>query len=106
MSKRFPILHNTDDASLRASALDAGQTYGDRQLTSVWCFLSSSILSVVTFRSSWLSTLLAIVLILILAKMAVKSALKLNESVVLMSREGGCFLITLNFAHASDCKFR
>lgn len=46
------------------------------------------------------------VLILILAKVAVKSALKLNESVALMSREGGCFLITLNFAHASDCKFR
>lgn len=46
------------------------------------------------------------VLILILARLAVKSALKLKESVVLTSREGGCFLITLNFAHASDCRFR
>jgi hypothetical protein len=46
------------------------------------------------------------VLILILARLAVKSALKLKESVVLTSREGGCFLITLYFAHASDCRFR
>lgn len=46
------------------------------------------------------------VLILILARLAVKSALKLKESAVLTSREGGCFFITLNFAHASDCRFR
>lgn len=46
------------------------------------------------------------VLILILARLAVKSALKLKESVVLTSREGGCFFNTLNFAHASDCRFR
>lgn len=46
------------------------------------------------------------VLILILARLALKSVLKLNESVTLTFREGGCFLITLNFAHASDCKFR
>jgi hypothetical protein len=45
------------------------------------------------------------VLILILARLAVKSALKLKESVILTSREGGCFLSTLNFAHASDCRF-
>jgi hypothetical protein len=46
------------------------------------------------------------VLILIFDRGAVKSELKENESVGLMSREGGCFFKTLNFAHANDCKFR
>lgn len=59
----------------------------------------------VSFRSSCVSTLDDTVAILILCKGEVKSELKENESVVDISRDGGCFLRILNFPHAKDCKF-
>ena len=74
--------------------------------TSVWCLRSSSIRSLVSLRSSVFSTRDAMVLILIFCSGAEKSALNENESLGFTSRPAGCFLSTLNFAHASDCRCR
>lgn len=43
--------------------------------------------------------------ILILCNGDVKSELNEKESVMETSRDGGCFLRTLNFPQARDCKF-
>ena len=74
--------------------------------TSVWCLRSSSMRSVVSFRSTAVSTLEAIVLILIFCRLAEKPTLNENESVELTSRPGGCFLRILYFAHAKDWRLR
>ena len=78
--------------------------YGGR--TSIWCLRSSSTRSLVSFRSSLLSTREATVLILIFCSGAEKSELKENVSVGFTSRPTGCFFSILNLAHAKVCRFR
>ena len=74
--------------------------------TSVWCLRSSSIRSLVSFLSSPVSTLATTVLILIFCMLEVNWWLKEKESLEFTSRLGGCFFNILNFAHASDCRWR
>lgn len=107
MAQALFVFHDADNASLiRRIIVSIYQARDKPELTSIWCFLSSSTFSCVSARSSLFSTLPTIVWILIFAKGHVKLLLKLNLSFGPTSRDFGFLVKILNLAHARDCRLR
>lgn len=103
MGHMLPVLHDADDACLGG--------YNEKFLsmkmilpTSVICLRSSSIRSRVSFLSVLFSSFDDTVAIFSFVIAQEKSWLKEKESSGLISRPGGCFLRTLYFAQAKDCR--
>ena len=105
MLHMLPVLHNPHNTSLQGIVNRCRwRTFGGR-LTSIWCFLSSSIFPCVSCLSWLFSGREDTVLILILCILSVKSTLNEKESSLLISLPAGCFFSTLYFAHAKDWRF-